>query len=131
MNDGGIHRVEEVVVSVPYWSQSCKQCGGYIADPLLECAVPKGPLLAILLQMLPGVALLCPYCHEPIGFDEQGMLAVAPLDWPHVRYSRTALEDRKHSDGAPAGMSLEEWAKTYRFQQPGTSEPLEDYPYAP
>src|SRR5690242_9686124 len=32
----------EANVSVPYWSQPCAQCGGYIADPLLECAVPKG-----------------------------------------------------------------------------------------
>lgn len=59
------------MASVPYWSQACQLCGGYIADPLLECAVP------------------------------------------------------------PANMTLEEWAKKYRFQQPGTNEPLENYPYAP
>jgi hypothetical protein len=81
--------------------------------------------------MKPGAALLCPYCHEPIGFDDQGILVAAHHGWPHVKYSRAALEDKKRSDGAPAGMSLEEWAKTYRFQQPARNEPLEDYPYAP
>src|SRR5262245_16679624 len=118
-------------MSVPYWSQSCKVCGGHIADPLLECAVPKGPPLDALLQMRPGAALLLPYCHQPIGFDDQGVLVAAPSDWPQVQYSRAALEGKKQADGAPSSMSLEEWAKKYRFQQPGKSEPLENYPYAP
>jgi len=81
--------------------------------------------------MRPGSALLCPYCREPIGFDDQGTLIGADPDWPQVRYSKAALEDKKQSDGAPAAMSLEEWAKLYRFQRPGTREPLENYPYAP
>jgi len=121
----------EVVVSVPYWSQSCPLCGGYIADPLLECAVPKGPDLGRLLQMKPGAGVLCPYCRQPIGFDGQGSLVLAPGDWPQVRYSKAALESKMQTDGAPPGMSLEEWAKKYRFQQPGQNEPLENYPYAP
>jgi hypothetical protein len=116
---------------VPYWSQICPLCGGYVADPLLECAVPKGPPLAILLQMKPGVALLCAYYHNAIGFDDQGVLVAAPVDWPQVRYSKAALEDKKQTDGAPPTMSLEEWALAYRFQQPGNNRPFEDYPYAP
>jgi hypothetical protein len=81
--------------------------------------------------MKPGTALLCPYCYQPIGFDDQGALVIASLDWPQVKYSRAALEDKKCSDSAPASMTLEEWAKIYRFQQAGRNEPLENYPYAP
>jgi len=33
--------------------------------------------------------------------------------------------------GAPASMSLEEWARKCRFDRPGTKEPLENPPYAP
>lgn len=120
-----------VVVSVPYWSQSCPLCGGYIADPLLECAVPKGADLGTLLQMKPGAGLLCPYCQQAIGFDDQGLLIAAPADWPQVKYSKAALEFKQQSDGAPPSMPMEEWAKKYRFQQPGRTEPLENYPYAP
>ena len=118
-------------MSVPYWSQSCSLCGGYIADPLLECAVPLGPALRSLLQVKPGAAVLCPYCQQPIGFDDQGNLVAAASNWPQVKYSKAALENKKQTDGAPAGMSLEEWAKKYRFQQPGKNDPLENYPYAP
>ena len=100
-------------------------------DPLLECAVPKGPLLSLLLQMKPGAALVCAFCHERIGFDDRGDLVVASDDWPEVRYSRASLEDKKVADGAPTTMNLEDWAKAYRFQKPGTAEPLENYPYAP
>jgi hypothetical protein len=81
--------------------------------------------------MKPGAALLCPYCHEPIGFDDQEALVIASPDWPQVKYSRASLEEKKLSDGAPANMALEEWARTYRFQHAGKSAPLEDYPYAP
>jgi hypothetical protein len=80
--------------------------------------------------MKPGAALLCPYCHEPIGFDAQGILQPAPIDWPQVQYSKSALVNKKQTDGAPANVTLEMWAKTYRFLQPGTHDPLEDYPYA-
>jgi hypothetical protein len=121
----------EVLGSVPYWSQPCQLCGGYIADPLLECAVPKGHALNTLLSMKPGTGLLCPYCHQAIGFDDQGQLDAAPEDWPVVKYSRAALEDKKQLDGAPVSMSLEEWARKYRFDRPGSKEPLENYPYAP
>src|SRR5437879_777746 len=89
------------IMSVPYWSQSCALCGGYIADPLLECAVPQGLALRNLLQMKPGTAVLCPYCQQPIGFDDQGTLVAAPSNWPQVKYSKAALETKMQTDGAP------------------------------
>lgn len=122
---------EAVMASVPYWSQPCKLCGGHISDPLLECTAPQGPAGSTLHAMKPGAALLCPYCHEAIGFNNQGFLDVALKGWPVVKYSKAALEAKKQADGAPAGMSLEEWAKNYRFDRPGFKEPLKDYPYAP
>jgi hypothetical protein len=81
--------------------------------------------------MKPGAALLCPYCHHAIGFDDQAQLMAAPKGWPEVKYSRAALEDKKQTDGAPASMSLEEWARKYRFDRPGSTEALENHPYAP
>lgn len=119
---------------MPYWSQFCCLCQGYIADALLECLPPEdfnsttGKLLR---GMQPGAALACPYCHGAIGFDAQGQLVAADPAWPVLPYSRSALELKKDADGAGPQVTLEEWALQYRFPQPGSQLPLVQYPFAP
>jgi hypothetical protein len=78
----------------------------------------------------PGAALACPYCGGFIGFNEHGSLEVAPSIWPVLRYSRTALEEKKIDDGEDAQTPLAEWALRVRFIQPGVHRPLENYVYA-
>jgi hypothetical protein len=78
----------------------------------------------------PGAALACPYCSTPIGFDANGALIRAPAGWPLLRYSRAALELKMHHDGAPVGTTLEQWARDYRFDQPGSHQPLTNYLFA-
>jgi sulfur carrier protein len=121
----------------PYFLQFCPVCAGYISDALLEC-LPLGsgsraagsPEGLRLRMEQPGVALACPYCTTPIGFDPSGRLIQAPAGWPLLRYSRIVLEQKMLDDGAPQGMTLEQWALTYRFDQPGSHKPLTNYLFA-
>ncbi len=118
---------------MPYWSLFCCLCQGYIADALLECLPPEdfaSPEGKLLRGMRPGAALACPYCRQAIGFDGQGQLVAADPAWRVLRYSQSAMELKKDTDGANS-LTLQEWALQYRFQRPGRHLPLVEYPFAP
>src|SRR5262249_17232996 len=121
----------------PYFSLPCPVCQGHISDALLECLPPgsgsrgadssEGILLR---SEKPGAALACPYCNTPIGFDPNRKLMRAPVGTPLLRYSRAELERKKVLDGAPASATLEQWGLLYRFDRPGTHQPLVNYLFA-
>lgn len=121
----------------PYFAQPCPACAGYISDSLLEC-LPTGkasraadsPEGRRLRMAQAGVALACPYCNTPIGFDQSGQLIHAPAGWPLLRYSRAAVEQKMQDEGIPPGTTLEQWAVTTRFDQPGSHQPLVNYLFA-
>lgn len=120
----------------PYWGKSCPLCNGLIRDSLLECLAPgkyDSPEGKLLRLEKPGAALACPYCGEPISFDDQGNLEAALSGWPLLRYSRHVLFNKMtgaNEDNQPPQTPLPEWALKHRFMQPGTHNPLENYIYA-
>lgn len=118
---------------MPYWSIYCLYCGGYIADALLECVPAQKQSLPGYKKVFhgqPGAALACPYCNEPIGFDQSGKPCIPEAGWPIFRYGRAEMELKKQADGEPAHVSLTDWGRRHRFTQPGTHEPLNEYTYA-
>jgi hypothetical protein len=104
-----------------------------LADALLEY-IPAAMRVAVAYRLLfmagPGAALPCPYCRELLGFYDHGQPRVPQSGWPVLRYGRAELEVKKRADGAPADVTLEEWALRHRFTQPGTHLPLGSYVYA-
>jgi hypothetical protein len=127
------HRLARRIISMPYIMQRCPSCNGYISDFLLECMPAdrkaEQPLRQVMMEK-PGGAVACPYCSTPIGFPTPGKLGLAQPGWPIYRYSQQLLEMKRESDGAPEGISIQQWALEYRLTEPGSHKPFENYRYA-
>jgi hypothetical protein len=117
---------------MPHVELVCLFCAGMIRDLLLEC-VPKVRRTNLgynlLMELKPGVAFPCPYCGQLVGFDDRQTLRIPGSGWPVIRLGLAELQMKREFDGQPH-LSIEEWARTNYWLQPGTHEPLIGYSYA-